>query len=79
MSNMNRQDRALKDTPSPANGSSLTTQAKAVALNLDPATYGGFTGVTRPSSSRLSNADCLDITVPTAKTRARFASFFASV
>lgn len=42
MSNMNRQDRTLKDTSSPANDSPLTTQAKALALNLDPATYGGF-------------------------------------
>ena len=45
MSNMNRQDRALKDTSSPANDSPLTTQAKALALNLDPATLGGFTEI----------------------------------
>jgi hypothetical protein len=45
MSNMNRQDRALKDTSSPANDSPLTTQAKAPALNLEPATYGGFTEI----------------------------------
>jgi hypothetical protein len=46
---MNRQDRALKDTSSPANDSPLTTQvttqAKALALNLDPATYGGSTEI----------------------------------
>lgn len=42
---MNRQDRPLKDTSSPANDSPLTTQAKELALNLDPATHGSFTEI----------------------------------
>ena len=43
MTDTNHLDRALKDTLSPTpDDAPLTTAAKALALNLDPATYGGF-------------------------------------